>query len=309
MAQKTERKALLLKTEVTYGTDAVPTGGANAILARNLSFDPNPATVLSRDLVKPTLGRPRLPIAARHVTLGFDVEMAGGGAAGTAPKYGPALRACGLAETINVGVDVQYDPVSASEESCSIYFNMDGTRHAMVGVRGDVSVVYQPNDVPLFRFALTGLHVNPAAQALPVPDFSSFQHPLPMSVTNTPTFTLHTFAAVLRELTLAMGQRVVYRDLVNAEAVDITGREPSGSCVIESPALGTKDFFAIERAETQAALQLVHGTVAGNIVQADAPKIQILNPRYRDVDGNNYLEMDLSVGEDTGDDELKITVK
>ena len=37
--------------------------------------------------------------ANTRVNVTFDVEMSGSGSAGTAPKYGAILKACGLSET------------------------------------------------------------------------------------------------------------------------------------------------------------------------------------------------------------------
>lgn len=307
--QRSDKVAILFKIETVEGTDPVPTGGANAILARNVTFDPNPSTLLARPLVKPTHGQSARPIAGRHATVSFDVELAGSGTVAVAPAWGPVARACGFAETIIPTTGpVEYDPVSSGYESAGIYFNMDGVNHAMLMCRGSAAIVVEPNEVPMLRCTMTGLNVNPAAAALPTSDFAAFQTPLPAGNDNTPTFTLHGYAAILRSLTIDMAQRVVFRDLVNAERVDITGREPTGSLTIEAPPIGTQDFYAVERAETLAALQLVHGTVANNIVTVDAPAVQIHNPRYEEADGIAYMPMDLNVAENTGDDEVKITV-
>ena len=72
---------------------------------------------------------------------------------------------------------------------------------------------------------------------------------------------------------------------MNSARVPRTDRQTVGSVVIEAPAIGTKDFFTLVDNETLVALQLVHGTVAGNIVQIDAPKVQLKNPTYSDSDG------------------------
>lgn len=310
-----DKKVILLKPEVTYGVDAVPTGAANAILALNVTFDPNPQTALERKPLRPFLGNVRRPIAGRHVALQFDVEIASAGAAGTAPKYGPALRASGWAETINVAVDVQYDPVSGGYESATSYFDMDGDEHKIPGLRGNVALVYAAGEVPVYRHSFLGLQVDPSEVALPAADFSGFREPVPVDPANTPTFTLDGFAARLQSLTVDLQQRSVFRQRVNSESVDITGREPTGSVVIEAPDLTDKDYFAIAKGQGNgttplSVLQLVHGTVAGDIVQLDLPAVQLINPRYREIEGITHLEMDLNpTPTAAGDDEIKITVK
>ena len=79
--------------------------------------------------------------------------------------------------------------------------------------------------------------------------------------------------------------------------------------MIEAPAIATKDFIIAAKTSVLAALALVHGTVAGNIVKIDAPKVQLLNPTYSSDDGINMLNMGLVPTRDTGDDDIKITVQ
>lgn len=94
------KRVILAKIETTYGVDSTPTGAANAILVRNLNFTPQESDFASRDVVRPYLGRSeQLPAAIRGM-VEMEVEMAGVSSAGTAPGYGPLLRACGLLETV-----------------------------------------------------------------------------------------------------------------------------------------------------------------------------------------------------------------
>ena len=106
------------------------------------------------------------------------------------------------------------------------------------------------------------------------------------------------------------GQQVTYQNLVNQEVILFGTREITGQAVIQMPTLATKDFFAIHAAETLGALQLVHGTVAGNIVQIDAANVQIGQPAYSERDGNVMLTLPLRfTATSAGDDDIKITVK
>ncbi len=309
MALKFRKKAVLAKVESTYGIDATPTGAANAILLKNVTITAMQAEAKRRDLVRETLGATAQSLVGLHVGLECEVELAGGGAAGTAPGYGALLRACALAETISAGVDVQYDPVSSGEESVSIYFNIDGIQHKMLGARGTVAFNFEAGEVPVMRYRFTGLWADPAAVALPTTDTTGFQKPLHVGNTNTPTFTLHGYGAVMRRAEFDLANEIGHRDLVGSESVQFVDRDGSGSVSIEAPALGTKDFFAVAKAETLAAVQLVHGATAGNIVQVDAPKVQVLNPSYEEDRGIAMLAMSLGLTPDSGDDEFKLTVK
>src|SRR5437868_5687461 len=94
------RKALvLMKIEGTYGTDAAP-AGADAMLVRNLRLTPMNAEFAKRQLIRPYLGNDESLPAGVQVMVEFEIEAQGSGTAGTAPKWGRAMRACGLSETL-----------------------------------------------------------------------------------------------------------------------------------------------------------------------------------------------------------------
>lgn len=102
--KRTRKQAVLFKVETVYGSDAGPTGGANAMLVTNLQIVPMEGGTVSRDLVRPYLGNDQQIPVNTHVSVSFDVEMSGSGVAGTPPAYGVMLRACGLAETAVTGL-------------------------------------------------------------------------------------------------------------------------------------------------------------------------------------------------------------
>lgn len=307
---KWRKKVILAKIESTYGTDATPAGGTDAMLVANVSLTPLVSDPVERANVQPYLGSRQQLHTGVRVTLEFDVEIAGGGAVDTPPPYGPLLRGCGMAETITATISVAYDPVSANEESLTIYFHMDGSKHALLGARGTFEVRINAKQIPYLHFAFTGMYVAPSAVADPTPTLSGFQLPKTVGNTNTPTFTLHGFSGKLSTFTMTQGNTVVHRDLVGEEAVVITDRRSTGNIVMEAPDLGDKNYFTASRDETLAALQIVHGTAAGNTVQLDASNTQLLQPAYSEQDALAMLGMQLNfVPSSSGDDEFKITTK
>lgn len=100
MALFFRKKTLLAKTESSYGVDPTPTGAANAILTKNLQIQLMQGNTVNRDVDRPTLGNDLTYHVAPYTKLSFEVELAGSGAAGTAPAYAPLLKACGFAETV-----------------------------------------------------------------------------------------------------------------------------------------------------------------------------------------------------------------
>lgn len=309
MTDRWRKTVILLKRETTEGTDPTPTGAANAIMCSEPVITPLANTKIDRKLLYPTFGASPDIFAGQHVEISFGVEIAGAGAAGTVPAYGVALRTCGCSETVNVGVSVVYAPVSTGEDSVACYFHKDGTRHIFLGGRGNCRLVYPAEDLAHFMFSYQGLLGTISAQALPTVDFSAFKDPLPVGKTNTPTFTLDGFAAIMKSFELDMGNKVTHRDLVNSERIHRPDRQSLGSVLIEAPAIGTKNFFTIANTSTLVVAQLIHGVGAGKIVQLDAPKVQLSDPGYEDDEDIVMLRMGTKFVRNAGDDEWTITVK
>lgn len=311
MAKRYWRKlALLAKTETAYGIDSVPTGAASAMLALDVAFTPLEGQEVSRDLMTPWLGHQGIILTGLYGRLEFSIEVAGSGVAGTAPAYGPLLRACGFAETITAGTEVEYDPVSAGFESLTLYYNRDGVRHVLVGARGTMTVEFTPAGIPRFRFNVIGLHGALAADtALPAVTLTTFKTPLPVSKANT-TFSLHGYAVGPTErVSIDVGNQVEPRMLINSEACEIVDRKSTGSVVMEATNLATKNWDAIARAHTTGVFALVHGTTGGNIVSIDAPATQVGRWSEGQTQGilNNTLPLIFQPA--IGNDDLKITVK
>jgi hypothetical protein len=99
MALLSRKRLILCKSEASYGVDITP-AGTDALLVRSLDVTPIEADVVSRDLIRNYLGNSDQLLAQTRVSISFQVEMAGSGAAATAPRFSSLLKACGMAETI-----------------------------------------------------------------------------------------------------------------------------------------------------------------------------------------------------------------
>jgi len=307
MALKWRKKIILAKIEDVYGTDAVPTGAVNAIMATNISITPLQADTVARENPRPYLGNFASIHVGAHVAIEFDVEMAGAGSAGGIPAYGCLMRACTEAEINTVGVKTEYKPVSEDEEAVSIYFHFDGQKHALLGCRGDWGFRINAKGLPYIHFKLLGLWVDPASVADPTTTLTAFKDPLPVSKVNTPTFTVHGYAAKVQSFEYTKNNAVGHRDLIGVEEIAVTDRAPGATLVLEAPALSAKNFFTIAKGETLGAVQLIHGTTAGNKIQFDAPSAQVNGVSYSEADGNIMLSLDLAFIPVNGDDETVFT--
>lgn len=309
MALLRRKATLLAKIESVYGTDPTPTGAANAILVSDLNITPMDMKTEDRALIRPFLGNSeQLPVGV-SVKFDFSVELAGSGAAGTVPAWGPLMRASGFSETQTPGVKVEYAPVSSNFESLTLYINLDGVLHKATGARLSPSFGFTRDKRPAIKFSGVGVFNTVTDVANPTVTLSAWKKPLPVSRTNTPTFSLHGYAGVMHEVTLDIANSLVYRELINGTpGAHITDRKPAGSVVMEAVSVATKDWWTSIKSATTGALQLVHGITAGNIVQVDAPGVQLINPQYQDQDGILMLQAGLVYTPVTGNDEVKIAV-
>lgn len=309
MASRRWRKlAILAKIETIYGTDAAPVA-ANRIVATNVNFTPIEGDEVSRDLLLPYLGNQGVVLAGIYGKISFDVEVAGGGAAGDVPQYGALLRACGMAETITAGTSVVYSIVEDAVEAASIYFESDLVRHVLLGSRGNVSVNFTPKGIPRFTFTMTGLlgTITDIATMSAV-TAAGLVTPLPVSKANT-QMTLHGWSAVAESLALDLGNTVTPRFLIGDELVLISNRSTTGTAVVEARSLATVDWFGRALNRTRGALALTHGSAAGNIVELDAPAVEIGKVTQGNTDNISNYSLPLSLCPTVGLDELTITVR
>src|SRR3954468_12442630 len=139
MPLKNIRKAILCKVETVYGTDAAPVAATDALLVRNVSLNPIQLNLDGRAMVLPYFGNDGALVAGKFCAVSFEVEMAGSGAAGTAPKYDSALQGCALSSTNSPGVSQTYAPISSGEKSVTLYVYQDGILHKVLGAKGNVA--------------------------------------------------------------------------------------------------------------------------------------------------------------------------
>lgn len=277
MSLRWKSKVMLFALETTYGTDAVPTA-ADGILATDVVLSPMEGQDLERNLDTADGGPTGSIPVDLHRKITFKVEMAGSGAAGTAPKLGRLLRACACAETISAGVSVAYNKIFGIVESGTLYQYIGGTLYKMVGTRGTVSFELGASGIPYAVFELTSLYTVPVDAALPTPDLTAFQKPLAASNTNTPVFTVGGVSLVLRDFKLDLANKIEPQFLIGEEVVDLDGHENAITARVRATDLATFNPWALAANQGTVVLALEHGTVAGHIFRLDVPKAQVQRP-------------------------------
>lgn len=198
----------------------------------------------------------------------------------------------------------------------SIYFNVDGVKHVLLGARGTVSFDLSPKQIPKMKWKFTGLlatvAVSDSAQGTSPTNFSGWQIPLAVSTANTTDISILGYnAAVIEKLSIDMANTVAYRQTLGSESVLITDRKPSGSISLEAGLVAAQDWWAAVKGSTTGVFCIKHGQTAGNIVGFTAPAMQLTNPKYADSNGVQMLDMGLAFQPSGtgGNDELKICCK
>lgn len=291
MTLRNSQKLLLSKLESTYGT-APTIAGTDAILVRNLDITPLQADAVERELIRGYMGNYDVLLANQRVELTFEVEFAGSGAAGTAPKWDAIMRACGNSSTTVASTSVTYAPRSDSFESCTIDYYLDGVRHRLTGCRGSFSISAEVGAIPVISFSMVGIYNAPTDTANPTTTYSDQNSPVIFKNGNTTSFTLFSYAGALQSFSFEQSNTVVYRELVGGtKEVLITDRRPNGTIVLEAELMATHNFFTDATGTSTGTNTFQHGQSAGNIVTFSAPQTDLGSPTYSDSDGIAMLNL------------------
>lgn len=308
-------KTLLAKIESVYGTDSTP-AGTDAILTSNCQVQPYTGPTVARDFDRTTLGAQTVVNTNPQVQLTFEVEIAGSGAASTAVAWDSVIKACGFsrAQASPTSGGYIYTPVSSSFPSITFYYFADGRKQAIVGARGSVAFNFARGAIPKMSFTFIGKYARPTAASPTGVDVSDFYTPLAITYTNTPTFTLGgspLTALKAESVSFDMQNNVIARNYIGVNEIQITDRNPVGSTVMEAVLPSTKDWFAggIEShaGVTTLAMNLIHGTTAGNRIRIQAPAVQITNVTEQDSEGVLMQNCTLAYTPVSGNDEISIT--
>ena len=303
-----KKTVVLVKAEVTVGTDSVPTGAANAVQVDVLKLTPLDAKTVDRKPIRAFFGAAEKTVVSANMKLEIEVPFSGSGTAGTAPQWDVLMQICGASATIVAVTSVTYAPVSSALKTASVYVNVDGTNHILTSARGTWEATVNAEGLPVLKFMLTGIWNALAAASLPTATYTNIASPVPVNATNT-TLTLHTISVVASAFGIKGGSNVVYRNLIGSERVDITDRSSDWNATIETLPLATKDWIAAAKASAKGALALVHGLTAGNRIAVNAASAQVSAADYSDMEGVHMTSLSGSLlPSSTGNDEWSIAL-
>jgi len=312
----TKAKFLLAAIQSVAGTPEALVS-TDAILTSGLSITPYGGNTVSRNFDRQTLGASPEINVNPQVGLQFGVELAGSGTAGTAPGWSAVARACGLEETVGAS-NVVYVPRSTGYEFITARYlrslvSGDQQVNETIDMMGNMQINLAAGELPMLQFDnFMGAYSSPTAETAVVPDRSAFIAPIAATKVNTPTLTLDSVSLCLQSLNINLNNQVVRQDRPGCAATAITDRKVGGTIVFKAPDLDVKDWFTKVESHSgtsYVALNVVHGTAAGNIITIAAPQLQLMGISEQDQNGEVFYSVPFNaVPTDAGDDELTITL-
>ncbi len=319
MARLIRKTAILAKLESTYGIDAVPSGAANALVVSNLSINPLKADNVSRDIIRSYLGNSEQLVGTSYVEMGFDVELVGSGTAGTAPAWGPLMRAIGFAETVTASTRVDYTPISDVFESATIYWYDDGVLHKGLGARGTATLDLSVGKKPVISFKFIALDGGSSAVSAPATTLTAWKVPQIVTNANSGKLTVgatHSTAGApaltagttfpSQGLTIDLGIATAYKPMIGGESISLSDRKITGSVKMELTAAEEVAALADVKLATLNSFGLVHGTVTNSKVMVFMPGVQKTDPTKEEINGERLIGFKLNMIPVAGNDELRI---
>lgn len=310
---------ILAKVETTVGTDAVPTGAADAVLVSDMTITPLDAQNIDRSLVRGYFGGAEQLVGPASVKVGFTVELAGSGTAATAPQWGDLLLGCAMAESLLATPNrVEYLPISTALKTLTIYYYDDGVLHKLLASMGTATLSAKVGERPVLRFEFTALDGGISAASASA-TLTAWKTPVAMTKANVVDITLGaTYATgaitggtvyASTGLELNLGNQVGFTPLLSTETIDITDRQITGSMMLDLTAANEVSFMATVKANTTQSLALTIGTTAGNKIIIHAPAVQLINPSKQELNGKRLIGYDLRLVPNAGNDELRIVTQ
>lgn len=310
MSKSMKKMLLLAAVQADIGVAVEPTAAANAMMVRGFTPEPIVADQVERNLIRPYKGNSGKLTAGEHRKFGFEIELAGSGTAGVAPAWAPLLLACGFAETVTADTSVEYAPVSEGEPVLTLYGYVDGTLFKMSDAKGTVSFDLTPKGIPVMKFEFLGTYAPPSEGAMPMDvDYSKFVQPLVVGKRNTPTLEIFEHAGCTSAFSINWANQLAWREMINCAGTRSPDRTPTGSITMEFPKVDVKNWTEIVRKGEVGALNVVHGTAPGNIIELQMPRIQPGVFSLSDDQGVAMMQLPFDINPVQGDDELVIVVR
>jgi hypothetical protein len=302
-------RALLTKLSVFAAAIETTTGTAATLSATEAKFNAMDMSYTAEIPPNERQGQgsmsPLQPVpGARSARLQVKTEVSGNGASGDPPWLSTLIASCGFTNSAGT-----WKPINGPITTLSLGGFYDGRKYLMTGAMGGFTLDGQAGNPAVISYDFMGVHGVPTDVALLTPTYPTVIPPRFAAS----TLTIGGSAYKIGKVQIAVENNLKMREDVTHvsghHACAITGRRILVRVSPESSLFATKDWYAAHLAGTTAALSLVFGSVANNIITIAAPKMVLLNPpQMEDDDGimRDALEFVCVRSAAAGDDELTL---
>ncbi len=308
MADSFKRRLFLFKRETTYGTDAAPVAGTDAVLFMDGEVNVETEQV-ERPVDRGYYGAYPFVNVGRKVTIAGMTDLLGASTVGAAAPASALLRACGLGETLVASTSATYAPVSDAMSSASARFHHNNDLTSARGVRGNCEIMLDIKNFAKAKWDFIG-NVPAAGNvvtnvALPAGTFTAWRDP-PAVELETFVATLDGFALDAVAVSLKFNNEVKIFEGSETREVVIIERKPSLMIRAYNPGVLAKDFYALALAGTRVAFSTSVNGGASRIVSMSAGAVQLRLPKKVDIDGATGIEIEAAVLPTAGNDEFSL---
>ena len=312
------KTVILAKTEAVNGTDAAPTGAANALKVFDVSISPMEIKGVALNYITGWFGSAMNLPGAMFTKIAFSVSLSGAGAAATAPAWGALLLGCAHAETTGLlaPVRVEYLPATDTLKSLTIYWYDDGVLHKAIGCMGQPKLSAKSGEAPKLVFDFMGLQIDPTATASVVATLTAWKPPVAITKDNVSDVKFGcTYAAgalvggtpyASTGLTLDWGNTVNFSPNLTAQEIVLSERKIKGSMSLQLSAADEVTMAGAVKAGSTQGMGFVIGNTSGNMIMLHAPAMRLTTYKKEELDGKRMIGFDWELDPVAGNDELRL---
>jgi len=312
---RTKRRVLAAKIEAVEGTPEALTADETGLIAKEANYTPD-ISMLPRDVIMASFSK--LPDLAgkKMASIRIVAEIVGRGtayAANNLPFLSPYLRACGLAEALDVtpaSEKVTYTRASLGHPSLTLGFiDPDDAAGAVLkliaGARGQLKILGKTGEALFADMTFMGAYQAIADGAAITPNISNVNPPQLLAS----LFTTGGYSPVVQSFEIDLGNKLSGREDLNSasgyKSFVITDGDTRGRMQTEMVKVATHDYYGQLNAGTLGALNVGPiGPAQYNKVQLTAPKQRITSVQETEVEGHMALDCGFQLAMDAGDDEF-----
>lgn len=309
------KRGLLLKTEVTEGTDAAPVVATDGILLMNGSsgteFDK-----VDRPIDRPFFGGDPFTVSNKRAFIEGDFEVFTPTTPGTDSSAIKALLlAAGMAETLNVGAKTStYNPASTGLSSATAYWWHVDAHKRVLGSRANISNLrMMVGQIFGGNVRIQGSYDSVTEEALPTNIVLPSFVPPPITSDNTETLISTVGGSITdlllwgKELRVDFGNQLGTKEYTSKKVHSISDRQPTFTLRIARADLSDINPWTLRDAGTLITAQMTQQYADPGLYAMLAIRGQIENISEVDIDGDLGWELTgPCIPSDTGGDEFYI---